>query len=164
MIVVSDNSPLQYLVLIECINVLPALYGQVLTTPHVLEELRHKQTPEPVRAWIDSVPPWLRIESPSTIDFLDVLHIGEASAISLARQRRAALVLMDERAGTEAARSIGIPAIGTLGVLIEAGLEGHTDFEAAIERLCKSTPFYASKGLIESARGIYRKRIGNTGR
>jgi predicted nucleic acid-binding protein len=41
MIVVSDNSPLQYLVLIECIDALPKLYGNVMTTPQVINELRH---------------------------------------------------------------------------------------------------------------------------
>jgi predicted nucleic acid-binding protein len=29
MIVISDTSPLNYLILIQCIDVLPALYGRV---------------------------------------------------------------------------------------------------------------------------------------
>jgi len=49
MIVVSDNSPLQYLILIECIDALPALYGQVLTAPQVIDELSHVETPDVVR-------------------------------------------------------------------------------------------------------------------
>jgi predicted nucleic acid-binding protein len=52
MIVVSDNSPLQYLILIECIDALPVLYGQVLTTPQVIDELNQAQTPDVVRAWV----------------------------------------------------------------------------------------------------------------
>jgi predicted nucleic acid-binding protein len=80
MIVVSDNSPLQYLLLIGCVDVLPALYKEIVTTPEVIQELRHPGTPQPVREWLDSMPPWLTIESPKTIDFLDVLDLGEASA------------------------------------------------------------------------------------
>lgn len=39
MIVVSDTSPLHYLVLIDREFVLPALFGRVLTTPLVMAEL-----------------------------------------------------------------------------------------------------------------------------
>jgi predicted nucleic acid-binding protein len=112
MIVVSDNSPLQYLILIECIHALPALYGQVLTTPQVMRELQHAETPEGVRKWAAAPPTWLMIETPKSIDFLDILHEGEASAISLANERHADLVLIDERAGSHTARKIGLQAIG----------------------------------------------------
>jgi predicted nucleic acid-binding protein len=45
MIVVSDNSPLQYLIIIGCVDVLPKLYREILATPEVVHELRHPQTP-----------------------------------------------------------------------------------------------------------------------
>jgi len=108
MIVVSDNSPLQYLILIECIDALPALYGQVLTTPPVIKELSHPEAPDAVRAWVQISPAWLKIESPLKVDFLDTIDAGEASAISLAQERHADLVLIDERAGSDTARRVGI--------------------------------------------------------
>ena len=80
MIVVSDNSPLQYLILIKCIDAFPALYGQVLTTPQVIDELSHAEAPEVVRAWVQALPPWLRIESPLKIYFLDTIDVGDQSA------------------------------------------------------------------------------------
>jgi len=40
MLIVSDTSPLRYLVEVGVIDVLPRLYGEVLTTPEVLAELR----------------------------------------------------------------------------------------------------------------------------
>jgi predicted nucleic acid-binding protein len=161
MIVVSDNSPLQYLILIECIDALPALYGKVLTTPQVVEELSHAEAPEPVRAWVRTLPSWLKIESPLKVDFLDTIDAGEASAISLAQERLADLVLIDERAGSDTARRIGIQVIGTLGVMIEAGIEGLIDFDAALNLLTARTSFYASPGLIEAARRIFRERREN---
>jgi predicted nucleic acid-binding protein len=161
MIVVSDNSPLQYLILIECIDVLPALYGQVMTTPQVIEELSQTETPDAVRKWAESPPQWLRIESPSKVDFLDLIDIGEASAISLAREQHADLLLIDERAGTEAARHAGIQVVGTLGVLIEAGIERLIDFDAVLNLLTSKTSFYASNNLVEAARRIYRQRKQN---
>jgi len=39
MIVVSDTSPLHYLVLIRCEHVLPRLFGRVLAPPGVITEL-----------------------------------------------------------------------------------------------------------------------------
>jgi predicted nucleic acid-binding protein len=158
MIVVSDNSPLQYLILIECIDALPALYGQVLTTPQVIEELSHAQTPDAVRAWVQSLPVWLKIESPLKVNFLDTIDVGEASAISLAQERHAELILIDERAGGETARRLGIQVVGTLGVLIEAGLERLIDFDKALNVLSTETSFYASRNLIESARRIFQER------
>jgi predicted nucleic acid-binding protein len=158
MIVVSDNSPLQYLILIECIEALPALYGQVLTTPQVLEELSHADAPNAVRAWVQTAPIWLKIESPLQISFLDAIDRGEASAISLAQERHADLVLIDERAGSDTARRVGIQVVGTLGVLIEAGLERLIDFNVALNLLTTQTSFYASRNLIESARRIFQER------
>jgi predicted nucleic acid-binding protein len=43
MIVVSDASPLHYLILIDHAELLPALFGQVLTTPAVLAELKQQE-------------------------------------------------------------------------------------------------------------------------
>jgi predicted nucleic acid-binding protein len=158
MIVVSDNSPLQYLILIECIDALSSLYGQVLTTPQVIDELNQAATPDAVRSWAKSPPAWLIIESPRKLEFVGTLDVGEASAISLARERRADLVLIDERAGTDTARRVGIPVIGTLGVLIEAGIEQLIDFDRALDLLTAKTSFYASNALIESARRIHLDR------
>ena len=102
----------------------PALYGKVLTTPQVIEELSHAEAPEAVRAWVQTLPSWLKIESPLKVDFLDTIDVREASAISLAQECHADLVLMDERAGSDIARRVGIQVIGTPGVMIEAGVEG----------------------------------------
>ncbi|HEX4053168.1 MAG TPA: hypothetical protein VHX86_02785 [Tepidisphaeraceae bacterium] len=137
---------------------MPALYGQVLTTPQVLEELSHADAPNAVRAWVQTAPIWLKIESPLQISFLDAIDRGEASAISLAQERHADLVLIDERAGSDTARRVGIQVVGTLGVLIEAGLERLIDFNVALNLLTTQTSFYASRNLIESARRIFQER------
>ena len=39
MLVVADTSPLRYLILIEHVHVLPALYGDVIVPPAVVREL-----------------------------------------------------------------------------------------------------------------------------
>jgi predicted nucleic acid-binding protein len=46
MTVVSNMSPLHYLILVGCDRVLPLLYGQVFTPPAVLDEMRALSTPD----------------------------------------------------------------------------------------------------------------------
>lgn len=51
MIVVSDTTPVNYLVLIDQVDLLKELYG-LLVLPHAVhEEMRREQAPEKVRAW-----------------------------------------------------------------------------------------------------------------
>jgi predicted nucleic acid-binding protein len=47
--VVADTSPLNYLILIDHINLLPQLYGRVLIPESVLQELSAIETPQIVR-------------------------------------------------------------------------------------------------------------------
>ncbi len=58
MIVVSDTSPLNYLVLIGADQVLPSLFGRVLTPPEVLAEMQHAKAPPQVSAWAQNPPAW----------------------------------------------------------------------------------------------------------
>ena len=44
MIVVADTSPLNYLILIDEIDLLPVLFGKVLLPHAVFQELKHPKT------------------------------------------------------------------------------------------------------------------------
>ncbi len=59
--VVADTSPLQYLVLIDQIDILPRLFGSVRIPPMVRAEMLDPAAPDIVRAWADAPPPWLTI-------------------------------------------------------------------------------------------------------
>jgi predicted nucleic acid-binding protein len=60
---------------------------------------------------------------------------GEWEAISLALERHADVLLIDERAGRREAETRHLLVAGTLIVLLEAGLRGHLDFSTEIKRL-----------------------------
>jgi predicted nucleic acid-binding protein len=66
MIVVADTSPINYLVLIEEIDVLTKMYGTVVIPRMVCEELLRPSGPETVRAWISQPPNWLEVRAPLT--------------------------------------------------------------------------------------------------
>ena len=64
MIVVADTSPLRYLILIEHVQVWPALYGHVIVPPAVIMELNQERTPDLVKAWLSNMPEWLHVQAP----------------------------------------------------------------------------------------------------
>jgi hypothetical protein len=63
-------SLLNYLVLINAIDLLPTLFDEILTPEIVYGELQHSSTPELVRQWIKEPPPWLHKE-PVAIELLE---------------------------------------------------------------------------------------------
>jgi predicted nucleic acid-binding protein len=149
MIVVSDTSPLNYLVLIQHADVLPRLFGRVLAPPAVVDELRHPGTPAVVRAWAAALPAWLELRAPLSIDPDLRLGPGEAEAISLARELRADAVLIDERKGLIVARQFGLFVTGTLGVLEIAAEKGLIALPRAIAAL-RETSFRVSGDLLDA--------------
>jgi predicted nucleic acid-binding protein len=145
MVVVADTSPINYLILIDAIDVLPALYGQVLVPPAVAVELGHDDAPEKVRQWMASPPAWLEVQmgSPEGIPRLMGLDPGEREAISLALERGVSLILMDETKGRSEAQSLRLTVRGTLGILVHAAKTGRIEFMPALKRL-EATSFRMS--------------------
>jgi predicted nucleic acid-binding protein len=96
-IIIADASPLHYLVLVEQIKLLGALYRQVLVPNTVALELQHRRTPAKVAQWIKHPPVRLHVvpvHGPSD-DGLDELDPGERDAIRLALARGIRIVLID---------------------------------------------------------------------
>lgn len=54
--VVSDSSPLNYLVLIDAVNVLPRIFSQVIIPEAVKRELTCSDTPLAVCAFFEDLP------------------------------------------------------------------------------------------------------------
>jgi predicted nucleic acid-binding protein len=104
MIVVADTSPLNYLILIDQAHLLPALFGEVLIPPAVLQELHHPKTPDKIKDWIAQPPAWLQIRKiqASPPAALMILDSGEREAIQLAIEINAKIVLVDDAQGRSA--------------------------------------------------------------
>ncbi|MGD0842311.1 MAG: hypothetical protein ABSA32_14240 [Candidatus Acidiferrales bacterium] len=64
MIVVADTSPLNYLILIEEIDILAKMYGTVVIPRAVREELLRRSAPEAVRKWTGQLPAWVEVHIP----------------------------------------------------------------------------------------------------
>ena len=137
-VVVSDTSPLHYLILCGAETMLPRLFRQVVIPPTVFRELQQPNTPPQVQQWARSLPAWAAVQAPKTLDLSLDIDAGELEAICLAREIKAAAVLMDDRAGRSAAVHCGLAVIGTIGLLQQAAARGMLALPDAMERLRKT--------------------------
>ena len=123
MIVVSDTSPIIGLAAVGRLDLLRALYGTILLPTAVLEELTAVEPPAPAIRELQD-PDRFRVvgvrEPTLTVALELELDRGEAEAIALAVERKAHLLLLDERKARAVARRLGCPVIGVLGVLVQA--------------------------------------------
>ena len=149
MIVVADTSPLRYLILIEHVHVLPALYGHVVVPPAVIAELNREQTPDLVKTWLSNMPEWLHVQAPmqTLTSPRTVLGAGERQAIALAAELSADALLMDDRDARQEAKRLGVPVLGTLRVLVDASEHGLAHLSTAFDRL-RGTNFRANESLL----------------
>jgi predicted nucleic acid-binding protein len=151
-LVVADSSPLNYLVWIEQVEILPALFERIFVPEVVQNELRHSEAPESVRRWIAAPPSWLEIvpeEHESGDPDLLRLDDGERAAILLAIRIGAELLVIDDRDGVDLARSRGLAVTGTLGILDLAATRGLIRLSEAVERL-KGTSFRYPPDLLNA--------------
>jgi predicted nucleic acid-binding protein len=130
-LVVADTGPLNYLLLIEAIDVLPKLFETILVPAAVHDELAHADAPAAIRAWLAQVPAWLEVrpnpDSNTNNSAGTALDEGERAAIALAVAIGADLILMDDRAGVAAAYRQGLavttpPARSTVANIIGAAI------------------------------------------
>ena len=123
MIVVSDTSPVLNLARIGRLELLPLLYEQVLIPSAVYQELTASKRDVPPAIDLASQP-WLIVATPSdqkrVQELRENLDPGEAEAIVLAIERRADLLLVDERRGRRIATAAGLTVTGLLGVIAGA--------------------------------------------
>ena len=148
MIVVSDTSPINYLILIGYGDTLPKLFGDLYIPAAVYDELTHTNAPDVVRDWAKERISWLNIQYAAPLSD-PKLHLGEASAIALAGKLGADLILLDERYARAKAKELGLSVLGTVGLLALAHKQGNLDLAEAISRL-RATSFHISDDLLSA--------------
>ena len=63
--IVADTTVLRYLILIEAVHTLPALFDHVIIPLEVVTDLQRPRTLAPVRTWMQTPPLWLMIQPPT---------------------------------------------------------------------------------------------------
>jgi len=137
MIVISDTSPINYLILIDAIDILEELFKRIIVPEAVYTELQHAKTPQPVKDWITSAPSWFEVKQADASLFTPSKKIGngEREAIALAIELRADAVLIDDRDATQEVRKQSLVAIGTVNILERAAEMNLLDLPETIVRL-----------------------------
>jgi predicted nucleic acid-binding protein len=154
MLVISDASPVNVLIRIELVHVLPMLYGRVIIPSLVAGELADPRAPKSVREFMALPPKWVEVQSPREVLQIGRLGDGEAAAISLAREIEADLLLVDDRKARREAARLGVNIVGTIGILEAAADRDLVNLSDALARL-RMTDFKASDRLFADA--IYRE-------
>jgi predicted nucleic acid-binding protein len=161
-VVVSDTSPIRYLIRIGEIGLLPKIYPTVVLPTKVLEELRASDGLAIVREWAIALPWWISVQSPSRSLDIEVpgLDEGERDVIALAEEVNAGLLLIDDRIGARVGLERGLIITGTLGVLIEAAQAGLVSIEHLVRKL-QETNFRATPELYDRAVELARMQSPN---
>ena len=162
MIVVSNTSPINYLLLIDHLDVIQQLFGGVFVPQAVCDELSRSYSPAVVRQWAINLPEWVEVRHADVPDDLSDLHNGESETIALAGELTADLVLLDERKASKIARTRGLVVTGTLGVLGKAFAQDLIDLDEAFDRL-KDTSFYVDPQLLREILAREKTKRQDTG-
>jgi predicted nucleic acid-binding protein len=154
--VVSDTSPICYLLLIGQVDLLGVLFKQVCIPLAVRDEL---EAVPAFREWLASAPAWLKSRAlpPGSEPGLSRLDPGEREAILLSEMLEADLVLLDEKKARQAAKERGLEVMGLLGVLDLAAQSGFLSLADALEKLAR-TSFRVEPRLIKSLLDRHRSR------
>lgn len=150
-LVIADTGPVNYLLLIGHVEILPALFERVILPSAVKDELADRDTPSLVRKWIADPPVWVDVRQTSsrTNASMAELGAGETAAITLAAELHADLLLMDDRRGVIAALERGLTVTGTMGLLARAAKHGLLDLADAFARL-KRTNFRYRQEIMDT--------------
>jgi uncharacterized protein len=127
--VVSNASPLITLARIGQLDLLKSLFPVVSISTQVFEEVAIAGVGRPAASavseakWIEVVPiDHAQMDALSRMN--PTLGAGEVSAVILAKQLRADLVLMDEWKGRKLAVEEGLQVVGCIGILEQLHVKG----------------------------------------
>ena len=139
---VADSSPLIALHQTGRLELIEALFSQVLIPEAVAWEI--SPSVGAPRRWMRVHPVPLHLDPILAEAKLDP---GETEAIALAMEKRATVVVLDDRSARIAAERLGLNVIGTLGVLLLAHRNGLIDnIRTELDALL-ATGFYVSGSL-----------------
>jgi predicted nucleic acid-binding protein len=156
-VVVSDTTPLHYLILVGQETILQKLYGKVLIPPAVLMELSHASAPVQISNWATNPPAWVTVAMPGSIpERYDSLDFGERQALALATEIHADLVLLDDKVARRVALKELMHVKGTLGIVADAAKANLLDFAETVE-LLQRTSMHLDQDVVDEVIQEYKR-------
>ena len=138
---IINASPLIWLGKIGALDLLPQLFEKIITTVIVRNEVLQKEQAAE-RAILESAfSSWIEVKNPKNNHLITKLqelqtHQGEASVLVLAKEfideNKKPVAIIDDLSARHVAKTMRIPIIGTLGILLRA-----VQSEIISKRQCK---------------------------
>lgn len=152
MIIVSDTTPLRYLIEIEEAPILEHLYGKIVIPQRVFSELQGQHTPPKVVQWIQQAPAWIEVRQADLSLFTPQRHIqlGVHEAIALAVELHADALLSDDGAAIKEAQRLNLPTIRLFTILESAAELVLLDLSAAIAKMWQTTFRLPPRAIIDA--------------
>lgn len=163
MIIVSDTTPLRYLIQIEKVQILEKLFGKVIIPERVSEELQRPKTPQKVKDWMQARPAWLEVRTADLSVFTPQKKIddGEREAFALALELKADAVLLDDKDATTEAARLNIDVIPTFTILESAAEQDLIDLPVTIDEMRRTSFRLPPEEEIQAMLERDRKRKGS---
>lgn len=122
MTVVCNATPLINFAVINRLDILQAMFGQVVIPQAVYDETTGSGFPGSQVVLQAIVSGWLQVRTVSSVvtAIPPELDDGEREAIALALETGERRILLDEREARQVAQSLGLQVMGTLGILLLA--------------------------------------------
>lgn len=146
MIVVSNTTPLISLACIDKLEILEALFQEIIIPEAVYNEIKANEGfgyKEIDSEFIKVQPVKGKIYRDLLLNQLD---LGEAETIILATELKADFVIVDENAGYKIAKSSGLSVIRTLSVLLKAKERGIVnELKPLLDKMISNGQWYSKK-------------------
>lgn len=151
-VVIADAGPLIAFARLHQLDLLPQIFSRVLVTDIVLRECAGRADfPESPLIRMAVTTKQLELCTPLDFSaFVQEIDAGEASAIAMAIESGCG-VLMDDKAGRRMATHLGIPVIGTIGVLVLAKRKGLVSLVKPLLDNLVSSGYFLSEALLTAA-------------
>ncbi|HEX8322697.1 MAG TPA: hypothetical protein VF595_02175 [Tepidisphaeraceae bacterium] len=159
MLVVADASPFVGLIKVGCIDILPDLFGSVVIPPEVHGELLKPTQAFEVQMFATAPPTWLIVRAATSVERIPDLDAGERAAISLAKELRADLLLIDEMKGRAAAIERHLQTARTAAVMKQAADVGLIKDLAAVFEQLKRTNFRVPVRALDALLGEHLRHL-----
>ena len=147
---IVNATPLIALALVDRLDLLPRIFGEIIVPTTVYDEVVGQGLERPGAQGISQAQ-WLQVMAPTTVSTIEPLLLGldrgELDVLLLAQDQDPDWIIIDERQARRAARAMGLPVKGTVGVLLTMGLSGLrskeellNDLEGMIRRGIRISP------------------------
>lgn len=151
MIVVSDTSAISNLIVIDKLEILESVFKKILIPTKVYEEILELKNFNFDLVKFESSKFIVKheVKEKGLVNSLSSrLDLGEAEAITLAKEVHADFLLIDEILGRRVAKEMGIITIGLIGVLVKAKeMKVIKNVKEILDKLISEANFYVSEDL-----------------